>query len=105
MIREVRRTMMKVRIITSPDPGTMEIIYARMRQDRRKAFGEIKAGAVALVQDSISDIIYYADVAAKSSNVKVAELIGNCPQSIMTVAIFGEISAVKTAVEAIKERQ
>ena len=96
---------MKMRLITSPDSGTLEIIYARMRGDRRKGIEHLPVGAVALVQDSISELIYDADVALKASDVRVVELVGNCPQSVTTIAILGEIAAVKTALEAVKERQ
>ena len=47
--------------------------------------------------------IIYADVASKSANVVVSEVFGSCPQHITTLAIFGEISAVNVAMQAIEE--
>lgn len=96
---------MKIRLITSPDPNTFSLIYSKMRPDFKSSFKDETFGAAALIQDCIPDNLYYADVAVKASNVRAAELMGNCPQSMTTIVILGEIESVKTALKAIEERQ
>lgn len=96
---------MKIKLITSPDPNTFFLIISKMRPEFKSKLKNETFGAAAIIQDCIPNILYYADVAAKASNVKVAELMGNCPQSMTTIVILGEIESVKTALKAIEERQ
>ena len=89
--------------ISAPDERTMAILSGKMRNDMRKKLKEKRTGAVALIQDRIPDIIYYTDLAVKASDVEVAEIVGSCPQTLATIAILGEVEAVRAAVERILE--
>ena len=74
----------KYQFISKPDDNTIRIIRGKMRPDQRKAmdeFGEEGVGAVLLVQGSIPDMLYCADIAVKASDVGAYEIVGNCPSS------------------------
>jgi hypothetical protein len=79
---------------------------------RRIAFGKASAeadalnskswGAVLMVQGAIPDIFYAADIGAKTSPVFVAEVIGNCPQNIVSMAFVGNVADVRQVLDALK---
>lgn len=52
-----------------------------------------------------ADLFYYSDIAQKASDVFTVELFGTCPQTTTTLAVLGETSAVKAAMEAIEAGQ
>ncbi|MQM72346.1 MAG: BMC domain-containing protein [Pseudoramibacter sp. EUB1.1] len=94
----------KYQFISKPDDNTIRIIRGKMRPDQRKAmdeFGEEGVGAVLLIQGSIPDMLYCADIAVKASDVGAYEIVGNCPQSFITIGIMGKIRSVQTALKAI----
>ncbi|MDJ0932694.1 MAG: hypothetical protein QNJ43_19980 [Breoghania sp.] len=41
----------------------------------------------------------------KAADVFTVEIYGTCPQHVTSLAVLGEISAVKTAMETIEARQ
>ena len=91
-----------LRIITGPDPRVMEMICRRLPVDLRKELSGKSFAAIALVNANVPSIYYFADVAQKASAVVAAELSGTCPQHVTTLALFGDISAIRTAVSAIE---
>jgi hypothetical protein len=93
---------MHARIINAPRPEVLHMLERRMPQDARGRLREQLFNAVGLVQTSLPDLYYFADLAAKAANVFTVELFGSCPQHITTLALFGETSAVHTAVQAIR---
>lgn len=93
---------MNARIINAPRPEVMHMLERRMPPDARSRLQERPFDAVGLVQTSLPDLYYYADLAQKASNVFTVELFGSCPQHITTLAFFGETSAVHTALQAIR---
>ncbi|HHU63935.1 MAG TPA: BMC domain-containing protein [Clostridiales bacterium] len=96
---------MIIRIINSPTDGTLEVIKARVRNNKIKAvLKERNINAVGLVQGQLADIIVACDTAEKASNVFVSEITGVCPQHMMLIGIFGDTAAVETAVRAIEAR-
>jgi len=58
-------------------------------------------GAVAIIQSSIPNLFYYADVASKEADVITIEITGNCPQSLSNMSIWGNIEAVQSAMNAV----
>lgn len=96
---------MNSRIINAPRPDVIRMLERRMPQWAQDTLRGCPFNAVGLVQASIPDIFYYADIAQKASNVFVTELSGNCPQHLTTLAVFGEVSSVRTALDAIENRQ
>jgi chemotaxis response regulator CheB len=59
-------------------------------------------GAVLLVQGPLADLYYAADVGAKISPVTVAEVAGNCPQHIVTMAFIGAVADVTQVMAALR---
>lgn len=94
---------MKIRIINAPSREIFEMMKRRMPSDARNLLNNYPVDAIALLMVSIPDLYFYADYASKSANVVVSEIFGSCPQHVTTLAILGEISAVKAAVQAIEE--
>lgn len=76
-----------------------------MSADGRARLGDTPVNSVALMMVSIPELYFYADLANKSANVIVAEIFGGCPQHITTLAILGEVSAVRIALDAIEEME
>ncbi len=93
---------MTIRIINAPTPEVMAMLGNRLRSDAREQVDRYNYRAVGLVQTNVADLFYFADVAGKASSVFTAELTGNCPQQLTTLAVFGEISAVRVAMQAIE---
>ena len=59
-------------------------------------------GAVLMLQGSVPDLFYAADIGAKISPVVVAEVVGNCPQNIVTMAFVGNVADVRQVLDALK---
>ena len=94
----------RYQFISKPDDHTLRMIRGKMRPDQRKAmeeFGDDGIGAVLLVEGSIPDMLFCADIAVKASDVGAYEIVGNCPQSFITIGIMGKIRSVQTALKAI----
>lgn len=97
--------MAEARIIYNPGKLVMKMFYRKMNQESRKELEERKFDAVGLFQTSVSGVLYYADRAAKTSNVYPVEINGSCPQHITTLAFFGETSAVETAMKMMVQEE
>jgi hypothetical protein len=93
---------MNSRIINAPRRDVVRMLERRMPKEAREELQKRSFTAVGLVQTSIPNLYYYADIAQKASNVFVTELTGNCPQNITSLALFGETSAVKAALSAVE---
>jgi ethanolamine utilization microcompartment shell protein EutS len=93
---------MDMRIIKHPSQGTIDILYRRKGSPRDVQPDNIDA--VGLVQGKVIEMIVASDAAQKSTGVAVEDIRGNCPQSMILLAIFGETAAVETAMRSIKER-
>ena len=91
---------MDFRVIKSPTQGTLDIL------ERRKGSGpKVKledVDAVGLVQGKVIEMIVAADIAEKAVGVTVEDIRGNCPQSMMVLAIFGDTASVESAISNIK---
>jgi hypothetical protein len=94
---------MNSRIINAPRPDVLRMLERRMPREAREELKAHSFNAVGLVQASIPNLFHFADIAQKASNVFVTELTGNCPQHITTLAVFGETSAVRTALTAVEK--
>ncbi|MBW1930069.1 MAG: BMC domain-containing protein [Deltaproteobacteria bacterium] len=91
-----------IQLITHPSHGVIEILMSRVGPVGRKLIEQIEFSAVGLVQGRLTDMIYAADIAEKAADVRVFDLKGTCPQHLTMIGIFGDIAAVKAALEAIK---
>lgn len=95
---------MNTRIINAPRPEVLQMLERRMTSELRSRLREQAFDAVGLVQTSVPDIFFLADVAGKAAGVFTVELHGSCPQHISTLAVFGETSAVHAAMQAIESQ-
>lgn len=93
--------MMEQRIIYNPGKACLEMFYRKMSKTTREELESTYFNAIGLVQTSVAGVLYFADLAAKSSKVFPVEIAGSCPQHITTLALFGDTSAVETAMRAI----
>ena len=92
---------LNVQFITHPSPGVIEILMSRMGSSGKKAVELIDFSAVGLVQGRLVDMMFAADIAEKAARVQVFDLKGTCPQHLTMIGIFGEVAAVKAALDAI----
>lgn len=97
---------MEYRIIKSPSQGTIDILKRRgamINQELEKHTGRIEA--IGLVQGRLIEMISAADIAEKAAGVTAGDVRGNCPQSMMLLALFGDTASVETAIEEIKRNE
>ncbi len=93
---------MDIRIIKSPTQGTIDILARRKGSGAAKKIEHV--GAIGLIQGKMIDMIMAADIAEKTVGVTVEDIRGNCPQNMVLLAIFGDISAVETALDTIRTK-
>jgi len=79
-----------------------------MSKRARDLLEESSAGgnlsAIGLVQGRLVDMFAAADIAEKAAPVIVTEVLGLCPQHFNLIAIFGDVAAVDTAMQAVVAR-
>lgn len=93
--------MAEGRIIYNPSKLVLNMFYRKMGADAREEVKSRKFEAIGLFQTTVPGILYYADRVFKTSNVYPVEINGSCPQHITTLAVFGDTSAVETAMKMI----
>lgn len=94
---------MEYRVIKSPSQGTLDILMRRKGTGVSKKIE--KPDAIGLVQGRLIDMICAADIAEKAVGVTVEDIRGNCPQSMIVLAIFGDTASVEAAIEEIKRSE
>lgn len=95
--------MLTIKILNNPSKGTMRILQRKVCDDQiKEMLLNEKVMAIGLVQGSVAEIIMAADVAEKASNVEISEINGNCPQHITMIGMFGDVTAVNEAINAIR---
>ena len=97
---------MKCTVISRPSPSVVQILSRRVYDHAMQE--QLKTNppdAVGICQGAVLEIIQAGDIAEKTSSVIAAELSGSCPQHITCLAVFGSISAVTAAIEAIQTTQ
>ncbi len=95
---------MQIELIKAPTIAFLEMLLNNIRVSERKGLESIKWGAVGLVQGRLIDLYWACDIAEKASSVLVALVMGNCPQHIQMLAIFGKQGDVKQALDKIGEK-
>ena len=93
----------KIELIKAPTKAFLEMILNNVRLPDRKRLENIHWGAVGLIQAKLIDLYKATDLAEKASDVMTALVLGNCPQHIQMLAIFGKQAGVKTALDKISE--
>ncbi|PTW58996.1 BMC domain-containing protein [Breoghania corrubedonensis] len=97
--------MMSIRIINAPHSEVLQMLQRRMPPHGRAYVRDHSIGAVGLVQSNITDLFFFSDVAMKAADVFTVEIYGTCPQHVTSLAVVGELSAVRTAMDAIEALQ
>ncbi|MDR1977487.1 MAG: microcompartment protein [Synergistaceae bacterium] len=94
------------RFINAPSASTKKLLTQRMFLGRTAGGEEeLKSagwGAVLLVQGAVPEMYYAVDIGTKTSPVFASEIIGNCPQHIVTMAFIGNVADVTQVLSALK---
>ncbi|MDD3158323.1 hypothetical protein [Anaeromusa sp.] len=78
--------MLTTRIIRAPRPNTVAMLLRRTAPEAKKQLEGLHFDAIGLIQTDVPSLFYFADIAQKAGNVVAAEIVGNCPQHINTMA-------------------
>lgn len=97
--------MQNARIIYAPGENVIAMLRRRMSPDARKLLEQSRFDAVGLVQTSLPNLFYYADIGQKAGHVTAVEILGNCPQHMGTLAFLGNTAAVNAAMQAVEKAQ
>lgn len=92
---------LKIHVMKTVSEGTKDIVMRRARMDGLKDLFQTHA-ALAVCNGNVSDLIYASDLAQKTSDVEVFEIMGSCPQHMTCLGILGTAAAVDEAVERIR---
>ena len=93
---------MDYRIIKSPSPGTVDLLFRR--KGSAPGIPIENYDAVGLVQGRLIDMVFAADIAEKAAGVVVEDIKGHCPQNLIMIAIFGDTAAVEAALQEIRAK-
>jgi hypothetical protein len=75
--------MLTIKVINTPSKGIIQVLCRRVADEIVKE--KLKKGvytSLGLIQGPLAAMITAGDLAEKTSNVEIAEIIGNCPQHI-----------------------
>lgn len=96
---------MDYRMIKSPSQCTIDILLRRKGSGKSVELSADQIGAVGLIQGKMIDMIVASDIAEKAVGVHVEDIRGNCPTTMILLAVFGDTAAVETAMEQIRESE
>ena len=94
--------MLTGRVIRAPRPSVTAMLLRRMPPEGRRQVENLQFDAIGLFQTNLPNLFYYSDMAQKAGNVVAVEVLGNCPQHVSTVALFGSNEAVNAAMAALE---
>ena len=95
------------KFINSPSTTTRKILTRRMLVGMVSAEDEERVrtanwGAVLLVQGLMTEMYGAVDIGTKTSPVIAMEVVGSCPQHVVTMAFIGNVADVKQVLSALK---
>lgn len=94
---------MKYTIIQRPSAGTLEILKRKIIDPQlRQDIDSRRVESLGICQGTVLEVMVACDAAEKYGHVKAAELMGNCPQHITCLAIWGDTGAVQASVKGVK---
>ncbi|GHD12334.1 BMC domain-containing protein [Tianweitania populi] len=93
------------RIINAPHPDALQMLQRRMPPHGRAWVQANRVDSIGLMQVSVADLFYFSDLALKAADVFAVEIYGTCPQHVTSLAVLGETSSVKLAMETIESVQ
>ncbi|MCW2307647.1 BMC domain-containing protein [Rhodobium gokarnense] len=97
--------MLNIRIVNAPHLDVLQMLQRRMPPHGRAYIRDNPIGAVGLIQSHVTDLFFFSDIALKAADVFTVEIYGTCPQHVTSLAVMGEVSAVRTAMDAIEAQQ
>ena len=95
--------MLNYQVINKPTAAIQELLKNKMNSKNREKLGDASYGAIAIFQTTVPSMYMYADIGQKAGNVITVEILGNCPQSLGSIAFWGEVSSVDSAIKAVIE--
>ncbi len=93
---------MKIEIVQGPSKTFLKMLMNSISPMYRDSIQSMQYGAVGLVQSTLIDIYFSADLAEKASDVKTVLVSGNCPQHVQMLAVLGNQAAVNAAMDKIR---
>jgi len=100
--------LISLELVTTPSEGLREMIRSRMwrrtQQTREESEAIVQSETIGLIQGMLVEMMAAADIAEKAAPVRAFELVGLCPQHFSLLALFGDLDAVTTALEAITQQ-
>jgi hypothetical protein len=94
------------KFINAPSASTKKILTRRILTGKasveEKALASANWGAVLLLQGNIPEMFAAVDVGTKASPVLALEVVGNCPQNIVSMAFIGNVADVRQVLSALK---
>ncbi len=94
---------MKFIIINKVSEDTIDILLRKIRSKKvEDMLKNDEVDALGICHGNVPEILAASDIASKASNVAVCEIYGNCPQHMLSLAVVGETSAVKQALNSVK---
>lgn len=106
MVNRIKSSLpgVSLRIVKRPSKGFWSIL--EQRRVKSDTFSDYKTApdAVGLIQGQVSAILAASDIAEKAAVVQVAEIRGVCPTHMTLIAIYGDTSAVETAMANVREQ-
>jgi len=95
------------KFINSPSKMTRKLLTRRMlvgrtSEEDEESVNSANWGAVLLVQGLMTEMYGAVDIGTKTSPVLAIEVIGNCPQHVVTMAFIGNVADVMQVLSALK---
>lgn len=92
-----------IRLVKRPSKGFWAILEnRRVDSDHFNKLSQ-PSDAVGLIQGPVAAILAASDIAEKAAAVQVAEIRGVCPTHMTVIAVYGDTSAVESALSAVNE--
>ena len=100
----IRAIGVTLRLINRPSKGFWAILEGRRVESPHFEKLLKPADAVGLIQGPVGAILAAADIAEKAAAIQVAEIRGVCPTHMTLIAVYGDTSAVESALQAVNEQ-
>lgn len=81
--------MLTIKAINTPSKGTLKVLSRRINDDAVKE--KLNNGvftSLGLIQGQLAIMLMAGDIAEKTSNVDIAEIVGNCPSACNRIGRF-----------------
>ncbi len=93
-----------IRLVKRPSRGFWSILEGRRVDNQYFEKYHQPTDAVGMIQGPVAAILAASDIAEKAAAVQVAEIRGVCPTHMTMIAVYGDTSAVESALQAVNEQ-